>query len=289
MGTSLTFAIPAGQRVVFPHHVEIPEEKLATARATPKPAPARRSASSAKTNSNAKTSSTESQLKRGTRSSKRRSSARQAGPRKRKLRGGAQEQEDESPENIMSDTNDQELPRDAENVKNSAEDSNEHPPDSHLDSVPVNGHAEPVDLTEDPTLTVDTSIPSNHKEDANQFTVTTKTEGHEQNNAAQAVKSNEVTEEQQPKQEASETTPKPTEEKPSESQPPTAHATIDDLIILPHMTRPSELEHNILAIDGRRKGLRNINSWKQFRCYRNNQDIGNLWELRQSWYLKHYT
>lgn len=305
MGTSLTFAIPAGQRVVFPHHIEIPEEKLTAARALPKPAPARREASNAKTDSNSNALPTESQPQRETRSSKRRSSAKQAGSRRKKLRGRV-EQEDESPENIMSDTNDKELPRDAENGRESAEGSNEHPPDDSPDSVPPNGHTEPIDQTEQPAPTsqIETQaqaddeaptanprVPSNscsHKEDANQLTDATKTEGHKQNDA-QAVKSYEATEEHQPKQEVSETASKPTEEKPSECQLPSARATLDDLIILPNMTRPSILENNVLAIDGRRKGLRNANSWKQFRCYRNNQDIGNLWELRQAWYLKHYT
>ncbi|EER29979.1 hypothetical protein CPC735_012970 [Coccidioides posadasii C735 delta SOWgp] len=49
---------------------------------------------------------------------------------------------------------------------------------------------------------------------------------------------------------------------------------------------PTSLHNKILEIDGRIKNPPNGNAWKDFRCYRNNQDIGSLWDIRQSWYLR---
>jgi hypothetical protein len=49
---------------------------------------------------------------------------------------------------------------------------------------------------------------------------------------------------------------------------------------------PSPVITHILKLDGRKPDGRTGNSWKEFRCYRNNQDIGSLWELREAWYLK---
>ncbi|OKL63487.1 hypothetical protein UA08_01413 [Talaromyces atroroseus] len=49
---------------------------------------------------------------------------------------------------------------------------------------------------------------------------------------------------------------------------------------------PNALTKKILEIDGRIKNPPNGNAWKEFRCYRNNQDMGSLWEVRQAWYVK---
>ncbi|KAJ9314973.1 hypothetical protein DTO271D3_4712 [Paecilomyces variotii] len=57
-------------------------------------------------------------------------------------------------------------------------------------------------------------------------------------------------------------------------------------IIFPNVAGPQALASKILEIDGRIKNPPNGNAWKQFRCYRNNQDMGSLWEVRQTWYLK---
>lgn len=293
----MTFAIPAGERVVFPHHVQIPEEKLAVAAAVVhKPARARRPASNAKTVS-------KSQPKRATRPFKRRGSAEQTGSRKRQQRG--HEDEDESPESIMPNANGQESSKDADDIQDSAaEGSSEHPSDRDPGFIPVESHTETAEATEptEPSAQAQTHGQANDRvsianicepsrsestEDATQPTETIKTEEHEQNDASQPIKPDGESEEHRPKEEASKMTSEPVEQ-PPKSQFPTTPASLEDIIILPNMTRPSILEHNILAIDGRRKGLRNANSWKAFRCHRNNQDIGNLWELRQAWYLKHY-
>ncbi|KAL1863731.1 hypothetical protein Plec18167_000827 [Paecilomyces lecythidis] len=57
-------------------------------------------------------------------------------------------------------------------------------------------------------------------------------------------------------------------------------------IILPNVAGPQTLANKILEMDGRITNPPNSNAWKQFRCYRNNQDMGSLWEVRQTWYLK---
>lgn len=49
---------------------------------------------------------------------------------------------------------------------------------------------------------------------------------------------------------------------------------------------PLAFARNILKIDGRKPDGRTANAWKEIRCYRNNQDMGTLWEVRQAWYLK---
>ncbi|KAJ5180208.1 hypothetical protein N7492_003418 [Penicillium capsulatum] len=58
-------------------------------------------------------------------------------------------------------------------------------------------------------------------------------------------------------------------------------------IILRDVTSPLNLVRKLIEIDGRKdKNARTANAWKEIRCYRNNQDIGGLWDLRQAWYLK---
>lgn len=259
VGSTLTFAIPSGQRVIFPHHIEIPEENIAAVAPQSQLPP--RSA-------NGKTGrdepSNEAPPKRETRSSKRRTSARQAGSRKRPQRG--QKAEDETPEAVMSDQNDQELPKATEGSNSPAEgtDPVSVPVDNGADTTT---NAEKQDQAKDETPIIN-STESDNSKDAAQSTEN-KADGSEQNQAP---------DENQPE----------TPQKPISLLPGTP-ASIDDIILMPNITKPNSLETHILAIDGRRKGIRNVNSWKAFRCYRNNQDIGNLWEVRQDWYLKHYT
>jgi hypothetical protein len=50
---------------------------------------------------------------------------------------------------------------------------------------------------------------------------------------------------------------------------------------------PNALMKKILETDGRVKNPPNGNAWKEIRCYRNNQDMGSLWEVRQAWYVKY--
>ncbi|GIJ89984.1 hypothetical protein Asppvi_008930 [Aspergillus pseudoviridinutans] len=57
-------------------------------------------------------------------------------------------------------------------------------------------------------------------------------------------------------------------------------------IIVENIGGPNALALKILEVDGRIKDVPNGNAWKEFRSYRNNQDMGSLWEVRQAWYLR---
>lgn len=73
---------------------------------------------------------------------------------------------------------------------------------------------------------------------------------------------------------------------------PLAHTQSQDSIYIPDevivhdITVPQKLIGHILAVDGRAKGKRTANAWQEFRCYRKNQDMGSLWDVRQRWYLR---
>lgn len=63
--------------------------------------------------------------------------------------------------------------------------------------------------------------------------------------------------------------------------------SVPNEIIVPNIASPNMLVTKILQIDGRPKeGARTANAWKEIRCYRKNQDMGSLWDVRQVWYLK---
>jgi hypothetical protein len=57
-------------------------------------------------------------------------------------------------------------------------------------------------------------------------------------------------------------------------------------IVLRNIAGPGALANKILEVDGRIKNRPHGNAWKEFRCYRNNQDMGSLWEVRQAWFVK---
>lgn len=58
-------------------------------------------------------------------------------------------------------------------------------------------------------------------------------------------------------------------------------------VIITGIKSPANLVSNLLQIDGRPKeGARTANAWKEIRCYRKNQDMGSLFEVRQTWYYK---
>ncbi|KAJ5201276.1 hypothetical protein N7449_006079 [Penicillium cf. viridicatum] len=59
-----------------------------------------------------------------------------------------------------------------------------------------------------------------------------------------------------------------------------------DEIIVPNLSSPQALVHKILQIDGRMPNGRTANAWKEIRCYRNNQDMGSLFDVREAWFLQ---
>ncbi|CAP86590.1 Pc20g12610 [Penicillium rubens Wisconsin 54-1255] len=60
-----------------------------------------------------------------------------------------------------------------------------------------------------------------------------------------------------------------------------------DEIIVPDLSSPQALVRKILQIDGRMPNGRTANAWKEIRCYRNNQDMGSLFDVREAWFLQH--
>ncbi|KAJ6150264.1 hypothetical protein N7471_001463 [Penicillium samsonianum] len=60
-----------------------------------------------------------------------------------------------------------------------------------------------------------------------------------------------------------------------------------DEIIVPNLASPQALVLKILQIDGRMPNGRTANAWKEIRCYRNNQDMGSLFDVREAWFVQH--
>lgn len=68
--------------------------------------------------------------------------------------------------------------------------------------------------------------------------------------------------------------------------PSQATTSEPDEIIVPNLSSPQALVHKILQIDGRMPNGRTANAWKEIRCYRNNQDMGSLFDVREAWFLQ---
>ncbi|KAM5443277.1 hypothetical protein MferCBS31731_001598 [Microsporum ferrugineum] len=60
----------------------------------------------------------------------------------------------------------------------------------------------------------------------------------------------------------------------------------DKPVIFPSVTGPMFLVRKIHELDGRGSNTRLANAWMAFRCIRNNQDMGTLWDVRHSWYVR---
>ena len=67
---------------------------------------------------------------------------------------------------------------------------------------------------------------------------------------------------------------------------PTTGSDLDEIIV-PNIPSPGALVSKILQIDGRVPNGRPGNAWKAIRCYRNNQDMGSLFDVREAWFLQH--
>ncbi|KAL2855426.1 Asx homology domain-containing protein [Aspergillus pseudoustus] len=72
-----------------------------------------------------------------------------------------------------------------------------------------------------------------------------------------------------------------------EFPPPSTRNEEPDEIIVPDITLPTGITLKMLEVDGRVKPT-NGNAWKEIRCFRDNQDMGTLWEVRQAWYVKNH-
>ncbi|CAG8386512.1 unnamed protein product [Penicillium salamii] len=58
-------------------------------------------------------------------------------------------------------------------------------------------------------------------------------------------------------------------------------------VILSNIATPQALVLKILQIDSRKPNGRTSNAWKELRCYRNNQDMGSLFDVRENWFVQH--
>ncbi|KAF3490639.1 uncharacterized protein GIQ15_00156 [Arthroderma uncinatum] len=65
-----------------------------------------------------------------------------------------------------------------------------------------------------------------------------------------------------------------------------AGSSSDNQVIFPDVAGPMALSRKIHELDGREVSSRIANAWMLFRCIRNNQDMGTLWEVRHSWYVR---
>ncbi|OJJ43825.1 hypothetical protein ASPZODRAFT_73446 [Penicilliopsis zonata CBS 506.65] len=59
-----------------------------------------------------------------------------------------------------------------------------------------------------------------------------------------------------------------------------------DLVIVPNIRTTTAIMTQIVGIDGRIKDIPNGNAWKEFRCYRRNQDMGSLFDVREKWFKR---
>ncbi|CAI7564530.1 unnamed protein product [Penicillium viridicatum] len=82
---------------------------------------------------------------------------------------------------------------------------------------------------------------------------------------------------------------KPPSTEPQNNLAPTlsqATTSESDEIIVPNLSSPQALVSKILQINGRMPNGRTANAWKEIRCYRNNQDMGSLFDVREAWFLQ---
>lgn len=63
-------------------------------------------------------------------------------------------------------------------------------------------------------------------------------------------------------------------------------ASTQENVILCTVENVKALETKILEVDGRVKNPSHRNAWKMIRCLRNNQDLGSLFDIRESYYFR---
>ncbi|KAI9036686.1 uncharacterized protein KD926_001581 [Aspergillus affinis] len=59
-----------------------------------------------------------------------------------------------------------------------------------------------------------------------------------------------------------------------------------DVVTVSGITSLNPLVIKIVELDGRITKMPHGNAWKEFRSYRDNQDMGSLWEVRQAWFMR---
>lgn len=78
----------------------------------------------------------------------------------------------------------------------------------------------------------------------------------------------------------------PPDSEPPSPKPETTNAPVLKVVRVDKIKTARMLETTILEIEGHPELTGGANAWKLFRCLRNNQDMGALWEVRQEWYEK---
>ena len=63
-------------------------------------------------------------------------------------------------------------------------------------------------------------------------------------------------------------------------------ASTQENVILCTVENVRALETKILELDGRVEHRTHVNAWKMIRCQRDNQDLGSLFDIRESYYLR---
>ncbi|GKZ30833.1 hypothetical protein AbraIFM66950_010423 [Aspergillus brasiliensis] len=78
----------------------------------------------------------------------------------------------------------------------------------------------------------------------------------------------------------------PTEETKQTEETAPANNPVESMdgILVEGIQGLTALASKIIEVDGRITDIPNGNAWKEFRAYRNNQDMGSLWEIRQAWF-----
>lgn len=80
--------------------------------------------------------------------------------------------------------------------------------------------------------------------------------------------------------------PQESTEETEETPPANVSDANMDEILIENIQGLTSLASKIIEVDGRITDIPNGNAWKEFRAYRNNQDMGSLWEVRQAWFQR---
>ncbi|GKZ68401.1 hypothetical protein AnigIFM50267_003081 [Aspergillus niger] len=124
-------------------------------------------------------------------------------------------------------------------------------------------------------------------------TVSPSTAAEAVSSAEAAVISTASSEKPESAGEASEEPPVSVPDGPQESTKETEETAPADIldermdgILVENIQGLTSLASKIIEVDGRITDIPNGNAWKEFRAYRNNQDMGSLWEVRQAWFQR---
>lgn len=154
------------------------------------------------------------------------------------------------------------------------------------------GNPQPTSKGQLLSVTIDNTAPPKpeHNEDTGEFTAKQAANG---NTTPKPAKQEEQSEDKFTIDTDIRTVPEPAKQDVSRKQPISVNTPLPltlggvEVAILMNIHGATNLGNKMIEVDGRITQIPNGNAWKEFRCYRNNQDMGSLWEVRQAWYVKH--